>query len=101
MILRDDYGEASRMLLSSKKLKQNKIYYYYYSVLIFFKYKNNITIAIWHCYVVRSAGGVLQRTYTTSPTLRPSGDMRARKALSTPLHVRCFHTLLFTFNSCT
>jgi hypothetical protein len=29
------------------------------------------------------------------------GGVRARKALSTPLHVRCFHTLLFTLNSCT
>jgi len=31
-------------------------------VLIFFKHKNNNTIAIWHCAVVCSAGGVLQHT---------------------------------------
>ena len=53
---------------------------------MFFKYKNNNTITIWCCSVVRSAGGVLQRTYTTSPTPRPSGDVRARKTLSTALH---------------
>jgi len=28
-------------------------------------------------------------------------DMRARKTPSTPLHVRCFHSLLYTLNSCT
>ena len=71
---------------------------------MFFKYKNNNTITIWCCSVVRSAGGVLQSvrtTYTTSPTPRPSGDVRARKTLSTPLDVWCFQTLLYTLNSCT
>ena len=61
------------------------------------KFKNNNTIAIWRCSVVRSAGSVIQHTYTTSPTPRPSGDVRARKTLSTHLYVRCFHTLHRTF----
>ncbi len=54
-----------------------------------------ITIAIWHCCVVRSAGGVLQRTYTTSPTPRPSGDVCARKALSTPFYMYGAFTLCY------